>query len=1088
MNTLLLTIPKTSIFWRNCLVGAFFVLFSVGLSAQITIDFQITEPSCNGFTDGSVLATITGGDAPLTLSWNTGDDGLGIFGIGAGTYTLSVTDTNGNTAEATADVSEPEAVVGAIDFVGSICINPGDILASGSGGSEPYTFSWNDGVTTAQRSGLDDGIYCVTVTDANGCSDNACIVVPVSVNLTLIGNAPSCQGGMDGSAVVIAQGGEAPYSYSWSNGGTNSNIINLLPGSFFVTVIDANGCLAFGSVDVPEGTSDLDLDITAVDPECPGTGSISVNPMGGEPPYSYEWSTGEGTPSIENLAGGMLYFLTVTDNNGCRQTESIFLTANSTLAVSVTVDYTCGNPAGTATAFPIGGTGPYTYAWTNGQTTSMATNLSPGQIYEVSVSDATGCTVSRIFAVADDNQLDVEVLFDFVAPLCNGWCDASATAIVPGVDPASLNYIWNTGETTQTIFSLPAGVFSVTVYDDNGCGGSGTLTIEDPEPLTLDIAISEADCGFSNSGSAFATVTGGTEPYTYIWSTGDDGPSATGLNAGTYTLRVVDANGCEVEQEFTIEGSDLEVTISVSNAECGSATGSALAIASGGTPPYTYSWDDPSNQMTAEATGLAPGTYTVMVMDANGCEGSASATIIEIGAPACSIAVNSPISAQGASDGEVQATASGGTPPYTYLWNNGETTEILTGLSAGTYTVTITDAADCSTTCSVTLEDPSAPCIPLTDPGEICCSQELCGPGNVPDPFVNVELPSGGDGGPIEYLWMKSNSGGPFNSAFWESIPNSNSPEYAPGPIFETTYFARCARIDGCGSFLETNIVEVIVREEAVAAILPPGLPICVDEMVNFQALDNGPDATYLWNFGPGAVPMTSTEQNPTVYWISMGIRNVSLMVTVGDCTSSAFKNISITTGPVFCGSGLTIEANPNGDGNVDIAWEMEVRHQEQRYIVESSDDGEDFDEIAEVILPMDQTEYEFVYQYEDEHPKFGRSFYRVKFLDLISGEMVYSNIEPIMISPKDERFIFVYPNPFRQRFFVELIDENINPEDVTLEVQAATGTKMAQAAFDAGAYRKSIDMEFYPTGVYFVRVQVKGKDMKTIRVVKIYD
>lgn len=1088
MNTLLLQIPKNPKLWHKCLVGAFFVLFSVSISAQISINLDITEPSCNGFTNGSILATVTGGVAPLTVSWNTGHDGLGLFGIGAGTYSITITDSNGDTGEASTDLGEPGAVVGTIDFVGSICINPGDIVASGSGGTGPYTFLWTDGSTDAQRSGLDNGVHCVTVTDANGCSNNVCIVVPISVNLSLSANSPSCMGSMDGNAVVIAQGGTAPYSYSWSNGGTTSNITNLLPGSFFVTVIDANGCLAFGAVDVPEGTSDLDLSIDVMHPDCPGTGSISITPLGGQPPYSYEWSTGEGTPAIENLAGGMFYLLTVTDNTGCRQTESIFLNQGSDLAVSVTVDYTCGNPAGSATAFAIGGTGPYTFAWTNGQTTNMATNLSPGQIYEVSVTDATGCTVRKIFAVTDDSQLQVDVLFDFVAPLCDGWCDASATAIVPGVDPADLNYIWNTGETTQTIFSLPAGVFSVTVYDDNGCGGSGTLTIEDPEPLTLDIAVTEADCGFTNSGAAFATVTGGTEPYTYIWSTGDNGPSATGLNAGNYTLRVIDANGCELEQEFVIEGSNLDINISASNAECGAQTGSALAIPSGGTPPYTYSWDDPANQTTAEATNLAPGTYTVMVTDANGCTGSESVSIIGLGAPNCSVAETMPISAAGAADGEATVTASDGTPPYTYAWSNGQNTATATGLSAGTYTVTVTDAAACVTECSITLEEPSAPCVPLVDPGVICCDQELCGPGNVPDPLVNVVLPSGGEGGPIEYLWMRSNSGGPFNPAFWETIPNTNSPEYAPGPLSETTYFARCARIEGCGSFLETNIITIVVREEAVATILPPGLPICVDEMVHFQALDNGPGATYSWNFGPGAVPMTSSEQNPTVHWTSMGIRNISLMVTVGDCTSSAFKNVSITSGPVFCGSGFVINADPNANSHVDIAWEMEVRFEPQNFILETSDDGENFDEVTQVVLPVDQTVTDYVYHFEHDRPKFGRSYYRVKFLDDISGEMVYSNIEPVMISPKDERILFVYPNPFRQRFFVELIDEDINPEDVSLEVRTASGTRMTRQAMDAGTHRKVIDMEFYPTGVYFIRVQVKNKDMKTLRVVKIYD
>lgn len=293
-----------------------------------------------------------------------------------------------------------------------------------------------------------------------------------------------------------------------------------------------------------------------------------------------------------------------------------------------------------------------------------------------------------------------------------GASNGSATANqTNGVAPFA--YLWDDlgAQTTVTATGLPAGIYIVTVTDANGCIGMDTLNVLNSGAPTGTGTATNAGCGASD-GTATATVTGGNTPYTFLW---DDAGSqttatATGLPAGTYTCTIVDNVGCVLVLSVTVVNPAAPTgTATSTDAGCGATDGTATATPTGGTAPYTYAWDDGASQVTATATGLAAGSYNCTVTDASGCSVVLTVTVANPAAPAGTTTVDASPTCNGDSDGSATATASGGAAPYTYLWDDAaaQTTATATGLPAGTYNCTITDANGCSVSVSVTVNEPA---------------------------------------------------------------------------------------------------------------------------------------------------------------------------------------------------------------------------------------------------------------------------------------------------------------------------------------------------------------------------------------------
>ncbi|MEZ7497116.1 T9SS type A sorting domain-containing protein, partial [Leeuwenhoekiella aequorea] len=292
---------------------------------------------------------------------------------------------------------------------------------------------------------------------------------------------------------------------------------------------------------------------------------------------------------------------------------------------------------------------------------------------------------------------------------CNGGSDASIDLAVVG-GTASYTYLWSNGATTEDLSGLTAGTYDVTVTDANGCTATASIQVNEPTILSASGVATAVSCNGGSDASIDLAVVGGTASYTYLWSNGATTEDLSGLTAGTYDVTVTDANGCtatasiQVNEPTILSASGVATAVSCNG---GSDASIDLAVV-GGTASYTYLWSNGAT--TEDLSGLTAGTYDVTVTDANGCTATAS---IQVNEPTILTAsgVATAVSCNGGSDASIDLAVVGGTKPYTYAWNNGATTEDLSGLTAGTYDVTVTDANGCTATASFVIEiiDSSSP-------------------------------------------------------------------------------------------------------------------------------------------------------------------------------------------------------------------------------------------------------------------------------------------------------------------------------------------------------------------------------------------
>jgi len=471
-----------------------------------------------------------------------------------------------------------------------------------------------------------------------------------------------------------------------------------------VTVTDVNGCSDSATVAITEPPV-LASTITSTDVTCFGfgDGTIDLTVTGGVTSYSYSWNDGATTEDRSGLGPGT-YTVTVTDANGCALTDGATINEPAALGITLTMsDYNGVNIScfarqdGSIDLGVTGGITPYTYAWSNGETTEDLINLFAGT-YDVTVTDANGCTIAGSTTLIEPTILATNLEGTNVT--CNGACDgiADLTVVVGGTPPYS--FLWSTGETTQDVSGLCAGLYFVTVSDINGCQTNSFVNISEPAALSPTFSVDDVDCFGGSDGSIDLLVTGGITPYGYVWSNGATTEDISGLTIGTYVVTVTDSNGCTVVDSAIVnEPPLLTASISGTDVSCNAGSdGAADLTPAGGTPPYTYAWS--GGETTQDISGLVAGTYVVTVTDDHACTATASVTINEPPVLTASIAGTN-VSCNGGSDGMADLTVGGGTSPYSYIWNTTETTEDISGLTAGTYTVTVTDANGCTETASI---------------------------------------------------------------------------------------------------------------------------------------------------------------------------------------------------------------------------------------------------------------------------------------------------------------------------------------------------------------------------------------------------
>ncbi len=844
---------------------------------------EFAPTSCWGVSDGIGRANMSGGTPPYTYIWDTGNTNKTAANLSVGQHRVTITDANGCRKVRTATITEPPRVRVLTEIREDItCAGAcdGRVRVYGADGLAPYTYLWDNGSIGRTRNNLCSGTVRVTVTDANGCERIRIYNLPDPPTLTTITSAIShvpCANQSTGTASIVANGGVAPYIYAWDNGVATATNSTLDPGMNYVTLTDANGCTKLDSVFINNATPfpvvlAIDSHVLCFNQS---SGQAHVNASGGEAPYNYLWSNGETTSAATSLPAGIVR-VTVTDSNGCRKVRSSTITQPAANFVGTAIEITpatCwGGSDGRGRADMTGGTPPYTYLWDTGSSTRNAFDLNAG-LHRVSIYDANGCRKVRTVTITEPAQM--RILTEFRNEItCAGACDGSVRVYVEdGITPYT--YLWDDGHQGRKRSNICAGPVRITVTDANGCQRIRNYNFQDP-PLFLTSmnVITDVLCLNTSTGRARVTPTGGVAPYTYLWEDGTVNATHNALPAGTHLVSITDANGCvKVDTALVNNAPAFPVAMVIDNhVQCfNQSNGAAHVTANGGTPPYTYIWSTGAN--TPAVTNLVGGVVRVTVTDANGCRRIRQETITEPTENFLGVAVEvTPATCWGASDGRGRADMTGGTPPYSYLWDTGRTNRAANNLNAGLHRVTIYDDNGCRRVRTVTITEPDRVRVLLEYKNEATCN-------GVCDGNIRVY----GDSGvtPYTYLWSTGHNGRTRNNL-------------CPGPINVTVTDANgCSRVRYFNIFETNGIVPSIVSNS------PASCSSCTGT-ANLQVTGGFPPYNYLWSSG-------STLQDPIDLCPLM---NYVTITDANGCTTTAEVNIGNT------GQG-TISATVNLDKSV---------------------------------------------------------------------------------------------------------------------------------------------------------------------------
>ncbi|MES2762938.1 MAG: PKD domain-containing protein [Bacteroidota bacterium] len=847
---------------RGCIKTA---TYSLTQPPVIAATFTQTNVTCFNANNGSVNASVTGGTSPYTYNWLPGGStSQNATGLQAGTYTLTITDNANCIITQTVAITQPSVLTSSTSITNETCnyLNNGSATVTATGGTGPYTYSWQPGgQTTISIANLASGNYSVTATDSKGCQSSAVATIsqPTPLTVSFINQMNvSCFGGSNASIGASPSGGTPNYTYSWTPGGvTTSTISNIPIGTYTVKVTDVNSCLITNTVTITQ-SADIVISNTVSNAGCNGTssGSITVSASGGNGPFTYGWLPGgQTTASVTGLAAGN-YTVNVTDINGCPKTATYTITQPTLLNIALTqTNVSCfGGSNGVANAFVTGGTSPYTYTWSpTNLNTPMVTGL--GAItYTVNVKDANNCLRSNTLTISQ--PLVIAITSSVTDETCNTLNNGTASVTTTG-GTAPYTYSWSPGGiTTPTVSNLAAGLYTAMVTDSKGCVQTKTITITEPSPLNVSFNnIVNPKCFGGNNGSIGSTVTGGTPIYSYTWSPGNQNTgSLINISAGTYTLNVKDSKGCIAQNTITItQPSSITVTATSQSVTCfGLSNGASSANSSGGTPGYTYTWT-PGGLTGQNVTNLSSGTYTINTEDANNCVTSGTVFVSQ---PAQITAVITTTSSTcGNANGIASLNVSGGVGPYTYSWvPNGGTASVSTGLLAGSYNAIITDANSCQESILVSINDLGGPVASIFSITNVSCNG-----GN--DGSVTASVVGGL--APITYSWSPYGGNGTTASG-----------------LTAGTYYITVTDANGCIALASTN--PSISEPTAVTSIITTSNVSCfggANGSATVTASNGTPGYTYTWLPGTSTGSVI-TGQNAGTYSVQIKDANNCILVS----------------------------------------------------------------------------------------------------------------------------------------------------------------------------------------------------------------
>lgn len=899
--------------------------------------------TCNGGSDGSISLSVVNGTAPFSYSWSNSDTTASLINIGAGTYSVTVTDGVMNNLTGTYVITEPSAISIVVNIDSNVSCNGlanGGLTATATGGTGNLNYTWSTAnsalaAQSFESTMMDNWIFTASPVTyntegdsiVNGSDDVWAVIEEFTGDIDTASNGLYFWGMQD---IDNTNGGGSFYhtlTFDPIDVSTETGVFFAF--DYYSIGFDSTDSIEY-QVKFDNGTTwdnngtplnKVSQAWTTVEIAVPDTASFVRVRLQAKQNGSTDYAGFDNvrlfkSPNVINGLMAGTYTVTVTDSLGCSSTGTATITEPAVLSASVVLDSNTsmiGASDGGATVSGFGGTTPYTYLWSNTATTASITGVMAGN-YAVTVTDANGCSDTASVNITQPIAILLSGIVTNTS--CNGGNDGAIDlSLTNGTMP--FNYLWSNGDTIQDIDTLTAGTYSVTVTDANMITASATYTVNQPAAIVVNVTVdSNATCNGLMNGGLTATATGGTGNLSYQWSAGNRSLAAQSfestmndtwnfvMNPGTYNTEgdsiVAGSDDVwAVIQEFTgnisaasngslfwgiqdIEngngGGAFYHTLSFDPINVSTETGVKLAfdyysIGFDGSDSIEYqvqfdngtNWDsngvilNKNSQAwttitvdvpdtasfvrvrlqakqngssdyagfdnvrlftgSSSITGVGAGNYVVTVTDSLGCTSTATATVTEPAVLTTNFVVVDATTV-GGTDGSIAATTMGGTPNYTYAWSNNATGATNSNLSAGNYSVTITDANGCSIIDSAVVSDPAAILL-VMDSSNVSCFGAADGTAKV--------IATGGSG-TYSYMWS--------NMATTDSI----------GGLVAGTYVVTVSDLVGTVTAVDSVVISEPLALQLSLSVTNASSVGVSDGAINLAVNGGTPGFTYNWS------------------------------------------------------------------------------------------------------------------------------------------------------------------------------------------------------------------------------------------------
>jgi len=680
---------------------------NVQANAPLSLNLSdISGTSCPDKSDGSAKVSATGGSGLYTYIWSNGITSDTNRTLPPGNSRVTVTDDAGNAIVGNINIPSAPLLNIQMDSIPTCAeVNNGFLSANVTGGTGTYGFLWSNGKNTSSQNGLSAGTYTLTVTDQLGCSTVSETTITTYPNMVVTEKvqSPLCSDGSKGKIDIIVSGGLGNLMYKWSDGNSSAKLDNLESGNYTVTITDSVSCEVSKTIPlvIPTPISAEVLNKTNVSCNGQKDGKLTILAMGGNPDYTFRWSTGtvdQGSQSsITSVAAGT-YSVTVTDLFDCQKEFTFDIEEPPILGVKADIkNVSCyeGNDA-IITAIPVGNVGGIKYVWSDSSSLSYLPNVSIGKYYVTITDTLYGCVATNSFEVFQPEKL-ISSTIDKKSATCYGMNDGLIHISVSGGEGPYV-YNWTSGHNKDSIDHLLAGTYEYTVTDINNCTVQGQEIIQEPIQIKIiSDSIHPTSCSEVSTGFINISANSGVGKYHYLWSNGKTTQNISNLSKGVYEVSVTDSLGCTNMASFALNA-DPPFLISIAgstNVLChGDSTGSAYILPQ---ESLVYRWSNGSAGPSANR--LKEGVYSITATDRNGCKSLPDSVTISQPPPITSmlLSIDTVICARN-NIGKISVQVSGGADSLFYIWSNGKTTLTIDSLTPNVYTLTVTDKNSCIST------------------------------------------------------------------------------------------------------------------------------------------------------------------------------------------------------------------------------------------------------------------------------------------------------------------------------------------------------------------------------------------------------